>query len=1108
MNKFYALFLGLFLLISSSALSAQTALLDWEQTTGETSVFSSARAVDLNNDGVKDFILGGGLESAYLADGSLLQYDSDHMVMAVDGATGDFIWQVPGPDQIYGSPIFRDITGDNIPEVFIGGRNAFFLCIDGATGDINWQFYEGSNGQNASNDGLYNFFNPQWIPDQNGDFMPEILVSNGGDRALPPWETDRPAGLLMVVDPLSGELLASAEMPDGRETYMSPLVYDFFRDSKPDVIIGTGGESIEGNLYRVPLTDVMAGDISNATVLLTTTNKGFIAPPSLADLTQDNIPEIIVNTYEGHCIAIDGWTNDVLWDVTVDGSETNASPAIGLFNEDDIPDVFTSFLIGIAPTYTGVAQIMIDGATGELVYENNLGVVQYSSAVVADLNGDGIDEAIQMINLVEAGNFYHDVIAFDFANGSETSLLDAPVGGTNIAATPWLGNLDNDGSLDLFFSHNSDQNSFNNEDSFTLKKYSLSTPDSIAVAWGGYMGNGGDGFYDNPLGTCYQSIWFLTDISISPTCIGGSNGEAEVNSNGCPCMFNDCEFLWSNGDTLHHAYNLEAGIHYVTLTHEDGCVMVKRVEVDEPEGAQLNYTNISCAGENDGFASVAPINDTTFYSSYLWSTGDTTDSVSGLDAGIYTVEVVSPEGCIETKEFEVEEGVNIGLNVLDYQDNYNCTDTGYNNNISFEVSGNGPFSLSISQISNGPNGTEENDDFFNAESLVEGDILDISLPVFNETVEYIFTLSDNNICEDVYFQTIDNTSYIEDEIEIIFYPFEPEIADCEVVYEATIFIEEIEFGVSGPKNVYSDNEAINVFLAPDFTPYAASITATQAVEGNIYVEYDGNCVRSYPVNITETDFEENTPILETAVNINTITCNDLTTDIMLEISSSSNVEYSLDGTDFSDLDGNVLELQGYSTGEYTVYLQSNQGCALEVPFEIVIPDVLNLISTSPTPSATNESNDGEITLTIEGGTPPYTYTIGETSGEISEAGVQTFDGYGFGEYEVSVTDANDCQIIGETVVVDFINMVGIEDIQNASAHIYPNPSKGDFTLELTSDFQDADVVVYNSVGQRVAFQKTSIGNKNQIQLDAPKSGVYFIEITKDGKRELAKLIVL
>lgn len=88
---------------------------------------SSPRAIDLNNDGVKDIVMGGGAA----------EFEStDFGVIAIDGASGELLWNVPARNQVIGSARFLDLTGDRTPDVLIGGRSAVFYAINGATGEL------------------------------------------------------------------------------------------------------------------------------------------------------------------------------------------------------------------------------------------------------------------------------------------------------------------------------------------------------------------------------------------------------------------------------------------------------------------------------------------------------------------------------------------------------------------------------------------------------------------------------------------------------------------------------------------------------------------------------------------------------------------------------------------------------------------------------------------------------------------------------------------------------------------------------------------------------------------------------------------------------------
>ena len=60
----------------------------------------------------------------------------------------------------------------------------------------------------------------------------------------------------MIIDAISGNILKSAVVPDSNETYMSPL---FFNNK---ILFGTGGETIEGNLWIADFNDLLNEDLS------------------------------------------------------------------------------------------------------------------------------------------------------------------------------------------------------------------------------------------------------------------------------------------------------------------------------------------------------------------------------------------------------------------------------------------------------------------------------------------------------------------------------------------------------------------------------------------------------------------------------------------------------------------------------------------------------------------------------------------------------------------------------------------------------------------------------------------------------------------------------
>ncbi|OFY63503.1 MAG: hypothetical protein A3H98_00695 [Bacteroidetes bacterium RIFCSPLOWO2_02_FULL_36_8] len=475
---------------SISISHAQT--VKWSVFTDSIVTLSSPRTVDLNKDGVLDIVVGAGTEGQ----GNFFN------VCAFDGKNGARLWNAYMRDECYGTAVFQDITGDSIPDVFIGGRQADFRALDGSNGNVIWRFFPEGDTDIAGDYGWYNFYTSQLIPDQNNDGFKDILQANGGDGTKLPQDTIRPPGCIMVFDAKTGDVLTKVTVPDSHEVYCSPLLIDFLHDGNYQVIYGTGGETIRGSLWKVTLKDLMNGDLSASVNIVTSATKGFIAPPSLTDLNGDNILDIIVASFDGNLIAVDGKTNLELWRVTIPEGETYSSPAIGLFNSDTIPDVFINFGIGVYPYYPKFRQFMVDGANGNVLFEDSIGIYQLMSPIAVDYNNDGTDDIIFTDNKMNL-KAMHDILVLDFKNNARTELFkNRP--GASIITTPWVGDLDNDDTLDLIFTYTPDTSEIWVVDKgWTIERIDLQKSVPPRIAFGAYLGTNYDGIYDNTNLTIY-----------------------------------------------------------------------------------------------------------------------------------------------------------------------------------------------------------------------------------------------------------------------------------------------------------------------------------------------------------------------------------------------------------------------------------------------------------------------------------------------------------------------------------------------------------------------------------------------------------------------------
>lgn len=138
--------------------------------------------------------------------------------------------------------------------------------------------------------------------------------------------------------------------------------------------------------------------------------------------------------------------------------------------------------------------------------------------------------------------------------------------------------------------------------------------------------------------------------------------EANINATNISCFgFNDglanltvlnavmpLTFSWSNGDSIEDISGLSADTFSVTITEGNGCITTASTVITEPTNVSTqfgtNYTDVTCFGGSDGTASY-PLQGGTLPYIYTWSTGDSTELVTGLSAGYYSLVESDANGC-------------------------------------------------------------------------------------------------------------------------------------------------------------------------------------------------------------------------------------------------------------------------------------------------------------------------------------------------------------------------------------------------------------------------------------------------------------------------------
>ena len=453
-------------------------------TVGNNRMMSSPHATDLNGDSVLDIVVGTGAEETH--SGSII---------AVDGVTGNLLWEVQTNGEMFASAQFEDLNGDTIDDVALGGRDQQMFAVNGATGETLWSFDKTSTLREA----WYQFYSGQFIDDVNDDGVSDWLVANGGDPMKQPDE-ERNTGYLMILSGANGQPLSIADLPDGRETYMSPLLYTPHPDMATEVLYGTGGETWDGSLWSTSIDAIMAGDISESVQIVAPTpnvKKGFMTPPAIADLTLDGIQDIVVSSFDGRLILVDGRNYTHTWSIdmhavvengSTSGLESWASPTVGYFTSDSVPDVFVNYVIGIFPQYSSSYYALVDGASGDIIWSETTSHTIFTSPLSVDLDSNGRDDIVIVRGVEEWRE--DGPLSYNTASILETCGMNTiPLyNRTNLSiGTPLIADLDMDGNLEMVAT--STTGYLSETEGWTLMRIDLNVSTPSRIGWGAYMGS-------------------------------------------------------------------------------------------------------------------------------------------------------------------------------------------------------------------------------------------------------------------------------------------------------------------------------------------------------------------------------------------------------------------------------------------------------------------------------------------------------------------------------------------------------------------------------------------------------------------------------------------
>ncbi len=152
--------------------------------------------------------------------------------------------------------------------------------------------------------------------------------------------------------------------------------------------------------------------------------------------------------------------------------------------------------------------------------------------------------------------------------------------------------------------------------------------------------------------TISQPLQLSHTVIIDSASCGSSNGLISINETGGSQVYN---YIWSPTGSGSSSPNLAAGQYNITITDSKGCRDSLIAVVGTNGGLQATANvvkNLSCFGNTDGSADVVVLG-ATGQVVYHWSNAGTSDTITNLSAGAYTVTVTDGSGCSAVKNVAI-----------------------------------------------------------------------------------------------------------------------------------------------------------------------------------------------------------------------------------------------------------------------------------------------------------------------------------------------------------------------------------------------------------------------------------------------------------------------
>lgn len=467
----------------------------------------------------------------------------------------------------------------------------------------------------------------------------------------------------------------------------------------------------------------------------------------------------------------------------------------------------------------------------------------------------------------------------------------------------------------------------------------------------------------------------ISNAVSNPSCAGDAGGSISVDINGGVTPYT---YAWTNGVTTRDLSGLMPGGYTLTVTDANGCITTTTAVLEAPTGLEIEATSImpNCFGMV-GSIDIAVTGGTGNYT-YAWNFGATTEDIEGLLAGDYTVTVTDANGCqtMNTTTISVPSAIE-GMTTVE---NPGCVGEGGSVDLTV-TGGTAPYTYSWTN------------------GAITEDLTDIA------PGDYNVMITDANGCQTTVNAMVGSTAGL---------AITENISDPGCAGIAGGSIDIAVTGGTAPY-AYSWTNGATTEDVSDLMPGAYSVVVTDA-NG---CELMGTYSLIAPNAIEVTAEVDNPDCIDDTGKIN-ITVSGGTAPYTFVWSNGSTTE----------------DLEDVPAGTYEGMITDANGCTFTATATLVAPSAL---TASFTTTDQDCSGDGNIDLTVSGGTAPYSYiwSNGATTEDLTRVGG--------GTYTVVISDANNCKLSQEVTVE---STGGIQILVSGTEPTCPNGSDGSLSLDV------------------------------------------------------------